>query len=150
MASAARRSGTTEDLAATAGASFLGYLTIPGRPEHVRQARAFVAKTLGEGWWQCSDVALLLTSELVTNAVLHSDSRLRGGTVTLVMTAVSGGLRIEVTDSGSDISAPVVKDEVFASDGHGLFLVQSLADRWGYVRDVAGTTVWFWLRLRPE
>ena len=34
---------------------------------------------------------------------------------------------------------------MFASDGHGLFLVQTLADQWGYVRDDGGTTVWFWL-----
>ncbi len=41
----------------------------------------------------------------------------------------------------------MVKGEACSSDGHGLFLVQSLADRWGYLGDQAGTTVWFWLRL---
>ena len=32
-----------------------------------------------------------------------------------------------------------------AAEGHGLFLVQHLAARWGYLRDPAGTTVWFHL-----
>jgi hypothetical protein len=56
-----------------------------------------------------------------------------------------GGVRIEVADEGSELSAPVVRGDVYASDGHGLFLVQTLADQWGYVRDNGGTTVWFWL-----
>ena len=57
----------------------------------------------------------------------------------------AGGLRIEVADEGSDLSSPVVRGDVYASDGHGLFLVQTLADQWGYLRDDRGTTVWFWL-----
>jgi anti-sigma regulatory factor (Ser/Thr protein kinase) len=145
MAAAARVGDATEDLAAMSGASILGRLTIPGRPEHVREARAFMAKVLGQ---ECPfvDVAVLLTSELVTNAVMHSNSRWAGGMVTLVVTEMSGGLRVEVADSGSDLNSPIVKRDAYASDGHGLFLVQNLADQWGYLRDQAGTTVWFWLR----
>ena len=47
---------------------------------------------------------------------------------------VAGGVRIEVTDDGSDLSAPVVKGDTYASDGHGLFLVQTLAEQWGCLR----------------
>jgi anti-sigma regulatory factor (Ser/Thr protein kinase) len=126
------------------GAAVLGSLTIPGRPEHVREARAFVAKALGE-LHRSLDTAVLLTSELVTNAVTHSNSRCQGGTVALLITESSGGVRIEVTDQGSDLSSPVVRGDVYASDGHGLFLVQTLAEQWGYLRKEAGTTVWFWL-----
>ena len=54
-------------------------------------------------------------------------------------------MRIEVTDEGSELSSPVVKGHGCVSGGHGLFLVQTLADQWGYVRDELGTTVWFWL-----
>jgi hypothetical protein len=46
-------------------------------------------------------------------------------------------------DNGSVRSTPVVKSEVFEPDGHGLFLVEQLADNWGYTRDTVGTTVWF-------
>jgi len=127
-----------------AGAAVLGSLTIPGRPEHVREARAFVAKALGE-LHPGRDNAVLLTSELVTNAVMHSSSRCQGGTVAVLIAESDDGVRIEVTDAGSDLSAPVVRGDIYASDGHGLFLVQTLADQWGYVRDNSGTTVWFWL-----
>ena len=135
---------TPPSLARTASASVLGSLTIPGRPEHVRDARSFVEKCLGEVN-PVTDVAVLLASETVTNAVLHSNSRRPGGTVTNTVVLVAGGTRIEVTDQGSDLSTPVVKGHGCVSGGHGLFLVQTLADQWGYVRDELGTTVWFFL-----
>lgn len=137
-------SDATADLAIMTGANVLASLTIRGRAEHVSEARSFVAKAIGADN-PAADVAILLTSEIVTNAVVHSDSRCAGGTVMVVVTEISGGLRIEVADNGSDLSAPVVKGDVYASDGHGLYLVQALADQWGYVRDETGTTVWFWL-----
>jgi anti-sigma regulatory factor (Ser/Thr protein kinase) len=143
-ASAARTYGASWDLEVLAGAAVLGSLTIPGRPEHVREARAFVAKALGELHPGLDD-AVLLTSELVTNAVTHSRSRGDGGTVTVLIVESGGGVRIEIADEGSELSAPVVRGDVYASDGHGLFLVQTLADQWGYLRDDNGTTVWFWL-----
>ena len=143
-ASVARAPDASDDLAATAGVAVLGSLTIPGRPEHVRDTRSFVAKALGE-LHPGLDNAILLTSELVTNAVMHSSSRCDGGTVTVLVVESEGGVRIEVADAGSDLSAPVVRGDVYASDGHGLFLVQTLADQWGYVREKGGTTVWFWL-----
>lgn len=141
---AAAASDATADLAVMTGANVLASLTIRGRAEHVSEARSFVAKAIGADN-PAADVAILLTSEIVTNAVVHSDSRCAGGTVMLVVTEISGGLRIEVADNGSDLSTPVVKGDVYASDGHGLYLVQALADQWGYVRDETGTTVWFWL-----
>jgi anti-sigma regulatory factor (Ser/Thr protein kinase) len=133
-----------QDLAIMAGAAVLGTLSIPGRPEHVREARAFVTRVLAERS-PIADIAVLLTSEIVTNAVVHSDSCAAGGTVRLVVIEIGDGIRVEVADDGSDLSSPVVKGDLYASDGHGLFLVQSLAHQWGYVRDEIGTTVWFWL-----
>jgi anti-sigma regulatory factor (Ser/Thr protein kinase) len=141
---AARPGDTAEDLASMAGAAVLGSLTIPGRPEHVREARSFVAKALGELHPSLDD-AVLMTSELVTNAVMHSTSRCHGGTINLLVMESTSGVRIEVTDQGSDLSSPIVRGDVYASDGHGLFLVQTLADQWGYLRDETGTTVWFWI-----
>ncbi len=88
-----------------AGVAALGSLTIPGRPEHVREARAFVAKALGE-LHPALENAVLLTSELVTNAVMHSASRCSGGTITIEIGESAGGVRIEVTATRDQISAP--------------------------------------------
>lgn len=122
-------------------------VTLPGLPDHVREARSLVAKALGD-LAQRRDDAVLLTSELVTNAVLHTSSGRPGGTVVITVLEAAGGVRVEVADSGSELTAPLVRSDVFTADGHGLFLVQSLADQWGYLRDESGTTVWFWL-ARP-
>ena len=113
-----------------ASLAVLGTLTIPGRPEHVREARAFVAKALGDLHPGLAD-AVLLTSELVTNAVMHSASHCAGGTITVQISESSGGVRVEVADAGSDLSAPAVRGDVYASDGHGLFLVQTTATSHG-------------------
>ena len=120
----------------------VGSLTIAGRTRNVAEARAFVSRTLGTTH-PCTDVAVLLCSELVTNAVLHSDSGQPGGAVTVVVLGLPGAVRVEVVDNGSSLSTPVVKAEVYEPDGHGLFLVEQLAENWGYTRDEVGTTVWF-------
>ncbi len=117
-------------------------LTLPGLTRNVAEARAFVARTLGAGH-PCRDIAVLLCSELVTNAVMHTASGQPGGTVTVVVLRLGAAARVEVIDHGSALSTPVVKGEVLACDGHGLFLVDQLADSWGYVLDRVGTTVWF-------
>lgn len=133
-------------------ATVLGSLTIPGRPEQVAKARAFVARTLSSHQIGAdADAATLLTSEIVTNAVQHTKSGVDDGTVTIVVIQVPHGVLVEVIDAGS-AGTPVVKGDLYAADGHGLFLVQHLAAQWGYLREPAGTTVWFHLPAadRPQ
>lgn len=128
-------------------AAVLGSVTMHGRAEEVSGARAFITRTLsatGKGQRVDSDAATLLTSELVTNAIMHTASGSPDGSVTVVVVDVPDGVLIEVTDDGSG-GTPVVKGDLFAADGHGLYLVQQLAAQWGYLRDPAGTTVWFHL-----
>ncbi|HET9972018.1 MAG TPA: ATP-binding protein [Streptosporangiaceae bacterium] len=137
-------------------AAVLGSLAIPGRPEQVAVARAFVARTLSSHQIGAdADAAILLTSEIVTNAIQHTKSGLDDGTVTIVVIRVPHGVLVEVIDDGA-AGTPVVKGDLYAADGHGLYLVQHLAPQWGYLRDPDGTTVWFHLpaagrpQLMPE
>ena len=101
-----------------------------------------VTKALGDLHPRLDD-AVLMVSELVTNAIVHSNSRQPGGTVTVTVLESADGVRVEVADCGSELSTPMVRADRCAADGHGLFLVQSLADQWGYLRSEAGATVWF-------
>lgn len=120
----------------------LGSLTIPGRPEQVSRARKFVAALAGlEG--RAAETAGLLTSELVTNAVLHTRSGHEGGRVTVVVIDLPDGLLVEVVDDGSPDGGPEVSGDRYTAGGHGLFLVEQLAARWGFLQDATGTTVWF-------
>jgi anti-sigma regulatory factor (Ser/Thr protein kinase) len=128
----------------------LGSITLPGQPQQVSAARKFVASTIGACHAQ-ADTALLLTSELVTNAVTHSSSRLPGGTVDVVVAARPAGLLISVTDDGSADQVPVLSNKPGAANGNGLLLVASLADAWGHSDESGRTVVWFRLaRCSPE
>src|SRR6266571_4129353 len=98
-------------------------LVIDGRPDQVSAARAFVRRVLGSSHPGAEGVALM-TSELVTNSVLHSDSRRPGNTITVTVTDMTDGIRVEVLDAGgaSVPSLARIDDEV---TDHGLGLRRS-------------------------
>ena len=85
-------------------------------------------------------VAVLLTSELVTNAIRHET----GKTITLVITCASGQLRVDVHDTSCAVPIPV-DGPADAETGRGLMLVSSLSTEWGYYRTPAGKAVYFTL-----
>jgi anti-sigma regulatory factor (Ser/Thr protein kinase) len=92
-----------------------------------------------------ADVAVLLTSELVTNAISHEP----GDNVMLAIACSGGVLRVDVYDTSR--SLPVVVDApADAEAGRGLMLVATLAADWGYYRTPAGKTVWFALVAMPN
>jgi anti-sigma regulatory factor (Ser/Thr protein kinase) len=125
----------------------LGRLTLPGEPQHVRSARTFVEQTIGAHHPR-ADEALLLTSELVTNAVTHSRSGLPGGTIDVVVAAKVAGLLICVTDDGSDSTLPAISTASGGEHGNGLLLTDSIADGWGCLRCSHRVMVWFKLRTK--
>jgi anti-sigma regulatory factor (Ser/Thr protein kinase) len=120
----------------------LGRATLPGRPAYVREARRLVAAAVGAGHPR-ADTAILLTSELVTNAVTHSRSRRPEGTVDLMVATGIYGLLVAVTDDGSDAGAPVIRSSPGAENGNGLLLVETLADGWGFRHRRGRMMVWF-------
>jgi anti-sigma regulatory factor (Ser/Thr protein kinase) len=89
------------------------------------------------------DTAVLLTSELVTNAIAHE----AGGTVVLTITCICGQLRVDVHDTSRAAPVPVAAP-ADAETGRGLMLVASLSTDWGYHRTPAGKAVYFTLALR--
>jgi anti-sigma regulatory factor (Ser/Thr protein kinase) len=85
-----------------------------------------------------SEIAELLTSELVTNALVHTDDD-------AVLTATLGprALRVEVRDFVACRPRPRVPNADDGTHGRGLVLVQSLADAWGVRAHGVGKSVWF-------
>jgi anti-sigma regulatory factor (Ser/Thr protein kinase) len=148
-AEATRTSDPAADPALLPQWLILGSLTLLGRPDHVRAARQFVTRIIGHDHPK-ADAAMLLTSELVTNAVMHSRSRLPGGTIELVVSTNSSGLLISVTDNGSDSTVPSIGVSPGGEGGNGLLLVENLADVWGYLHDSTRTLVWFRLCRGPS
>jgi hypothetical protein len=89
-----------------------------------------------------TSVAILLTSELVTNAVMHE----AGETINLVITCGHGQLGVDVHDTSCELPVPV-DGPPDAETGRGLVLVASLSSSWGYYRTPSGKAVYFTLAL---
>lgn len=85
------------------------------------------------------DTAELLTSELVTNALLHAGTDL---TVHIESCDGDGSVRIAV-DDGSDRAPQLGDPNGEDLGGRGLPLVASLATRWGWEPLPIGKRVWF-------
>jgi hypothetical protein len=87
------------------------------------------------------DVAVLLTSDLVTDAIRHEASQ----TITLGLCRSRGRLRVDA--HGTSCSWPV------SAGGRiepGLTLVASLSAEWGFYRTPTGTVVYFTLPVQPD
>ena len=88
---------------------------------------------------ETTETALLLTSELVTNAVVHASAR-----PVLDVAVQPSTLRVSVEDDGAGQPRVPVDNPVLAEGGRGLFLVDALATRWGTeAREPRGKAVWF-------
>jgi hypothetical protein len=107
-----------------------------GRPESVRAARSWVAGFFA-GSPAAADAALM-TSELFTNAILHSASRLPGGMVTVTVTTGEEAARVDVIDQGALPSYAAAPHSL----GKGLAIVAQLAELFG----ADGCDRWFALR----
>jgi serine phosphatase RsbU (regulator of sigma subunit)/anti-sigma regulatory factor (Ser/Thr protein kinase) len=112
--------------------------SLPAQPRSVPLARSWT-----EGWLVGSavpeatrDAALVVVSELVTNAVGQAD-----GAVRITLEVVDSVLHIEVFDSGHRL--PLLGEpEPEATGGRGLVLVDGLSDEWGVREELRGKTVW--------
>ena len=122
----------------------------PGTPQQVRAARRFAASLL-DGSPFCDD-AVLVISELFTNALLHTDSGKAGGLVIVQVSRWLLGVRVAVTDQGSG-KRPVIRDagpcRELAESGHGLYMVGHLAERLDWHDDASGRTIHAILGTRP-
>ena len=114
-------------------------VTLPAGDGAVRLARRVTRDVLAR--WRLAhveDTAVLLVSELVTNAVRHAVDT---GAIGLELTCAQTWLRVEVQDGDPNWRK---MDSLADCDesGYGFVLVDSLADRWGVRRVSAGKAVW--------
>lgn len=116
----------------------------------VATARSFVRDTLqGWGFSDIVDDAVVLTSELVTNAVVHA-----GTSADVLCLRSDDGVRIEVADRYPEREIPLqgslaTMGSPDREGGRGLQLCAALAGRWGVDYSPTHKQVWFHLHL-PE
>ncbi|WP_059006130.1 ATP-binding protein [Streptomyces specialis] len=131
-------------------------LDVAPEPSEVGRARRWVRAQLGRGQ-PCparpdasqTDTLVLLVSELVTNAVVHTG---RPAVLRLAVRRVPAGrdvpVRLEVVDVSSRAPRPR-HAEGEDTGGRGLELVEVLADRWGWQHEGKGKRVWCELDCSP-
>ena len=111
-------------------------LQLPPEPTSAGMARRFVASSLRAGD-EVAELAVLLVSELASNAVLHARTPFE-----LVVEDDGRRLRVEVHDDSPAL--PTLKDYVAESiTGRGLHMVAASADNWGFEARDRGKYVWF-------
>lgn len=126
----------------TGAAPATGTLLVPADPRAVRQARRLTAQLCAAAGLvgDLVETAVLLTSEVVTNAVIHGRSE-----ATVAVTATAAEVLVEVGDDNSRRPVLQPQDED-ALDGRGIGLLQLAADDWGVREAQVGKVVWFVLR----
>ncbi len=95
------------------------------------------ARIIGYGLEPLGDAVELLTAEVVTNALLHANTRLR-----LSVRRQGAGVQVEVQD-GSTVPPHRQHFSRTATTGRGIGLLDDLADEWGWRPEDDGKTVWF-------
>lgn len=118
-------------------------ITLRPVPASASAARRFVRAALtgadhGPPSAELLDDALLIVSELVTNAVLHA-----GTDVVVAVSCLRDSWHIEVRDSSTDHRLLPRPESTTATGGRGLALVDAYARSWGVERHPSGKSVWF-------
>jgi anti-sigma regulatory factor (Ser/Thr protein kinase) len=111
-------------------------------PRAARAAREFIGAHVSEpALADLRETAVLLVSEVVTNALRHTDGR-----VDLELWRFADRVRVEVSDETSRNPVPALGG-LLDESGRGVPLMDALSDRWGTSPHGAGKVVWFELDL---
>ena len=112
-------------------------LDLPPEPKSATRARSLTRDYLQSSCPpEAIEIAALLVTELVTNAVLHARTP-----IVVVVESSPGVVFLAVNDQAS--GDPIARDYgVDAATGRGIKLVRELSTRWGVDRSEAGKRVW--------
>jgi serine phosphatase RsbU (regulator of sigma subunit)/anti-sigma regulatory factor (Ser/Thr protein kinase) len=145
LATAAVTGSTDDDVAVLAveravALSRSATMLVPAEPTGPSRVRQWMSTRLRE--WsvpeQVIGAAILCTSELTTNALLHAGTPAR-----VHIDLSTQRLLVSVADTGTRGSVTPTKADTMSSRGRGLGLIEELSDAWGTDPSVRGATVWF-------
>jgi len=151
LATAAVEGRTDDDVAVLAveravALSRSATMLVPAEATGPSRVRQWMTNRLRE--WAVPEpvigAAILCTSELTTNALLHA------GTPAQVHIDLSAErLLVSVADEGTRGSVTRARTDTLSSRGRGLGLIEELSDTWGTDPTVRGSTVWFEMLIPP-
>lgn len=116
-----------------------GVLSLRRHPAEVERGRRHVADACRDLPGDVACTAMLLASELITNALEHGS-----GAISVAVAVRRDRVRVEVTDESPTRPRPR-RAATYDEGGRGLFIVQSLANDWGMdaLPRGRGKSVWF-------
>ncbi|MEU6623921.1 ATP-binding protein [Streptomyces litmocidini] len=106
--------------------------------DHAQRALSEWFGAAGEPGQVAVEDALLLVSEVVTNAFIHG-----GVPYELRLDGIDGRLWVQVSDTNPVRPRPHGRHHADHPSGHGLYLLERLAAAWGCVPRARGKAVWF-------
>lgn len=113
-------------------------ITLLPEPRSAGEARHFVAGRVSDVLpSEVAEVAVLLTSELVTNVIVHARTPMR-----LSLDVDSSALRVAIADDAPRAPVRRAGGETRLT-GRGMHLVETLSNQWGIEPTPNGKTVWF-------
>lgn len=130
-------------------ATYNASIDLPPTTQAPRAARRLLHETLAA--WQWGDderraEAVLLASEIVTNAIDHVDGE---ASLQFEVTRSDGWLRVSVADKSS--VQPILRELSHTERrGRGIALVAAISQRWGSEDHAGGKRVWFELDGAPR
>ena len=123
-------------------------LRIPARLEHVKDARVFIAKVMGDAGFQSSQITELsiVVSEAVSNAIDHGVHSTGHEDVVLTCEASTEDVVITVEDKGGQVFDPEYFERVAAvrdwgKGGKGILIIANIMDEVMYVSEEGRSTV---------
>jgi anti-sigma regulatory factor (Ser/Thr protein kinase) len=122
-------------------------ITLTAAPAAAAEARGHVRAAICA--WEVPvdpDIAVLLTSELVTNAITHA----AGETIMIAVTCAFGQLHVDVHDCSQAAPVPPDAPARDGDAGRGLLLVASLSTTWGFYPTPMGKAVYFTLAYQAD
>jgi len=122
-------------------------IAIAGGNRAPERARSWIESAASWLPSELESTLLLLTCELVNNAVRHGGAA-EDQVIELELSAMDGGrVRVQVSDPGVGFEHTPRNQPLDEEGGWGLVLIESMAESWGVEQD-AGTRVWF--ELAPQ
>ncbi|RJL20789.1 ATP-binding protein [Bailinhaonella thermotolerans] len=119
----------------------------PALEREVTNARAFISGLLGQAHPHHDD-AVLLTSEIATNAIRYARPDATSFSISAQTTETS--TLIAITDAGGTTIPLICKPADQDPGGRGLFMLDTLATTWGFIRTPTSTGIWFTLKISSE
>jgi anti-sigma regulatory factor (Ser/Thr protein kinase) len=124
------------------GVTSTGTVSVPYTPSSVSRARrSFLTEVAGSLPEDVCDDAVLVLSELMSNALRHANP-LPDGTLQVAWRRQAEGVEVSVTDGGASTRPAARHPSLSALGGRGLAIVGTVTDDWGVRDGDARVTVW--------